>query len=267
MNLSKRFSACLALLAATLALSPIASADTITATLTSMALPNYATGDVYAYGSNVGDAAVGGILWQGDPGNSDPALQGAFVTYCIDITHDINFGGSYQFTEESLGDALSDSSAQNNPNAVTQITDLFAADFPGAAVTGVPDDTTTEAAFQLAIWNIIYNSPTSPTAVPQNGTATASIFAIDGGFSDPAAVALANTWLANLGPSSNTPLLTGLAAYQGSQGQVYIGGFAPNANPNDSPVPATSVVYGVLGLVGACTLWNASRRRTTVVTL
>jgi hypothetical protein len=242
-------------------MAPLASAGSIvTATLTSMALPSVDVGNLYAYGSYVGESAVGGILWQGSPTNTDPVFQGAFVAYCIDITHDISFGGTYQFQETDLASALSASSPQNNPNAVNQIDDLFASDLPGSAVTGVPDNATTEAAFQLSLWNIIYNAPTSPTAIPLDSGA-ANIFALDNSWADTSALALAHTWLSNLGPTSNSPILTGLAAYSGSQGQVYIGGFTNSGNPANVLVPASPVAAGVLGLLGACALVRGARRR------
>ena len=112
----------------------------------------------------------------------------SFTTYCIDLYEFINFGTT--FTDYSVVAGASHVFA-NNANANTDIGKLYA---EGNAV----NSATTQAAFQIAIWEIAYETTgaynlNSGSAKFSGGTAGTS-----------GALALATSWLGALATTTNT---------------------------------------------------------------
>jgi hypothetical protein len=96
-------------------------------------------------GSDNGDVFAGQIGWtvtKALPANID--IPSSFYTYCIDITHNIGVGGTYNFDVESL----SDSSFVGSEAAA--INDLYARDY------SVSPSSDQAAGFQAAIWTLLF---------------------------------------------------------------------------------------------------------------
>jgi hypothetical protein len=244
-----------------LGLARLASATTITAELTGMHLPNADTGNIY-YNSDGGDAYVGAIGWDGSAYGNPSPFNGNFDTYCIDLTHDIYIGGTYQFTEDTSSTAVQtalmenagDGSAAAN-EAAALITKLYETDYPGSTKS-IPENSTDEAAFQLSIWNLIYNP--SLTSIPSSG----QVFTVAANFGDQNAITLANSWLKNL--SSTPPVMDTLYALDtvgGSQGQVYLDATVALEAFEPPVVPMPMAVYEGIALMAALAATSIVRRR------
>jgi hypothetical protein len=204
---------------------------------------NTDTGDVYYNTSGV-DAYIGALEWngtgQGNPSNTP--FTGTFDTYCIDMTHDFS-GGTFQFVYTDILTALTGSQATNpgtiTSNTVLNLEKLYSVDLPGGGVSFPTDNAKDEAAFQLAVWSIIYNP--GLTSIPTYPT-VGDIFTIGTNVSS-AAVTQANTWLAGLSSINSQGQLVGLEAYMGSQGQAYLVSVS-------SPVPLPRSLFAGLLLFG-----------------
>lgn len=125
-------------------------------------------------------------------GGFNALLDGSthLLTYCIDLYQHINFNTSY------TGDYTQVNGSEHlfaNTRAYNDIGRLFSA---GHEV----NDATEQAAFQIAIWELAYE--TSPTGYDV-GSGSAMFF---GGTADNGALALANSWLSTLGQTNNVNL-------------------------------------------------------------
>jgi hypothetical protein len=205
-------------------------ATMVTATFNGEDIANPVTGYVPVNGSPV-DVYISGLSWTGS-GNSDPAFNGSFTTYCIDLTHEINPNNPYTFTEDaSLSDIV-------GATAAAQISTLYSNYDPGIVT---PDTPETEGAFQMAIWDILYNNG---APFPSDGS-TGSPFYVNSP-SDAGSVVLANNWLFSLGSlGSSNPSLVALATYEDSQGQVFLS----NSLEHDTVVPQPAMMNSSLLLL------------------
>lgn len=112
----------------------------------------------------------------------------SFETYCVDLYQTINFGAApyTEYVDVGLGHAFA------NSNAYADLGRLY-------ATAGVVDNAVAEAAFQIAVWEIAYESAGNAYNLA-SGAASFS----GGSAASSGALTLASGWLANLasgGPS------------------------------------------------------------------
>jgi hypothetical protein len=241
------------------ALAAAASAETITATVTGV--DPFVGGSVSLtdYGTITG-GAVSNTLWQGASDNSSP-FGGAFNTYCIDVIQDISIGGTYSFTEEPIQDAPKSSAFPSGTPTTgmgtvkaDEMEALFGVDYSKTVASSAFLD---REAFQLAVWNIIYDTDAS---VSQGA---GSFNALNDTGVDPGAIPLANTFLADaLNPDNQQYDMTNLIALVGQNGVqdqiAVISGSDVHISAVPTPAPGTAAAvllagYGVYS-------WRRSRR-------
>jgi hypothetical protein len=232
------------------AMPGLVRADTITAKLEN--LNPYVFGSVHLSGAGTVSGGIGNIIWQGASANPAP-FNGPFNTYCIDLLQDINFGGTYTFTTAPLQDAPQPGAypAGGPTNGMgtakaDEIEALFGVDY-GNTTTGDGKE-----AFQLAIWNIIYDTDASVST----GT-----FYVESGASSNV-IGIANGFLTDaLNPTNQKYDQTDLVALignNGAQDQIAINPLIPiNGNATPLPPEAASglLLFGVYGL----TRWRKRR--------
>jgi hypothetical protein len=162
-------------LACGLALAAEARADNVTFT-------GFAHGaETVNFSVTSADAAknASGFVWAGGFATVDGAAS--FVSYCVDLYQQIGFGELYP----EYG-APGTSHAFANSRAYTDLGRLY-------SVAGVVDTSVGEAAFQIAVWEIAYETATGPYSL---GGGAASF---SGGTADSSGALLqASHWLADL---------------------------------------------------------------------
>jgi hypothetical protein len=181
-------------------------------------------------GAATGSVNAGGFLASIDGGPS-------FMAYCIDLFQTISFGASFGDYKvvEGAGYPFA------NAHAADHLARLFSA---GHVVT----DAVTEAALQIAIWEIAYE--TSGSYALGSGSATFW----GGSAQNSGALALASSWLGNLGNLDGSMRIDVLASPT-HQDQVFATAgirLVPNAVPE--PATAALLLAGMIGL-------GAARRR------
>jgi hypothetical protein len=130
--------------------------------------------------SKTEDVSAGGFLTIDNGGPS-------FVSYCVDVYQTINFGAPPYPEYVPVGGAHSFA----NSNAYTDLSRLY-------AEAGVVADAVHEAAFQIAVWEIAYE--TTGTYSLSGGSASFS----GGTAASSGALTLASTWLSGLGGTGPT---------------------------------------------------------------
>jgi hypothetical protein len=154
---------------------------------------------------------------------------GILGTWCVDVFHFINIGGSYTYT---IGPLLTDNSGSSpgtsNPLSSTQIDQIGALAAYGDAVMLSSPSNLFSAALQAAIWDVEYGT-TATGSDPNFSTELSSI----------------NALLPSL------PVISGVQLYdQGSQGVFEAQGLVVIPPPERTvPEPATLALL-VLGLFG-----------------
>lgn len=146
----------------------------------------------------------------------------SITTYCIDLFQHVSLGGSYTNYTQVSGSAH----VFANTRAYSDIGRLFSA---GHEV----NDATEQAAFQIAIWELAYE--TSPTSYDV-GSGSARFF--DGSAAN-GALALANDWLTTLGQSNTFDVQ--VLESRSFQDQVF-------ANRVPEPSSAALCVAAIMGL-------------------
>ena len=136
--------------------------------------------DNFTYGpANVSVHVSGSFDYSGGVGGLSGTFDSAsFQTYCIDLYQDSYFGvtySNYQVIDLSAPTALS----------IGRLVTKY-----GAAV----NDADTSAAFQLALWEILYETPAANYSL-SSGSFTET--------ANPSVSNLANVWLSDLGTVSN----------------------------------------------------------------
>ena len=175
-------------------------------------------------GAATGSVNAGGFVASIDSGPS-------FIAYCIDLFQTISFGAS--FGDYKVVEGTSYPFA--NAHAADHIARLFSA---GHAV----NNAVTEAALQIAIWEIAYE--TSGSYALGSGSATFW----GGSAQSSGALALASAWLGTLGYVDGTMRLDVLASPI-HQDQVFATAgirLVPNAVPE--PATAALLLAAMIGL-------------------
>ncbi len=102
---------------------------------------------------------------------------GTLGTWCVDLFHDVNIGGSYTYTPGPLlTDNTGVSPATSNPLTSTQIQQIGALAAYGNALMQSAPTTWDSAAIQAAIWDVEYG--TTATGSANFNTALANIVAL-----------------------------------------------------------------------------------------
>jgi hypothetical protein len=160
----------------------------------------------FTLSNHSGAVSVGGFAgdWNGTP----------IDFWCIDVFHSFSLGSTY--TNDYVAAPYS------NP----RLSELFQADL-ASALTGPVN--VNSAAFQLAVWNIIYDNDNSVSG----GTWFAT--------GDAAAISLANSWLTSL-PSSSNVQLTSLTSTADPQHQQFV---TPGGPLQQVPEPSSIPLLGV----------------------
>jgi hypothetical protein len=148
--------------------------------------------------------AAGGLLASYGGGAS-------FKTYCIDLYESIGFGQTYTNFTPVAGAAH----AFTNASAYADIGKLFAEANPGSF-----DSTTKEAAFQIAVWELTYETSGKYDLSTGNAKFSGGTAATSG------ALTLASTWLnglSNVSAGRSVSVLESVASGSmvGHQDQVY----------------------------------------------
>ena len=243
---------CLAV-AGLLGLGRIARAETVTAKLTG--LDPFAGGDLSLNGSPISGDGVGELEWDGTGlGNSSP-FDGPFTTFCIDLNEIIQFNNVYSFALNPTISTAPKATAYpggglTGPMGLTkaaELQELFGSHFAG--LSGDPDKL---QAFQLSVWNIIYDNDASVS----NGD---GLFYVTGGI-DSTAIGDANSWLNeaitdvgnNTGPR-NTQLVALMGIDQSNsspfpQDQIVIDTNINTGVPLPSSALGGTMLLAILGL-------------------
>jgi len=139
----------------------------------------------------------------------------SFTSYCVDLYQSIGFGSTYtDYTVAAPG-----AHAFANSNAYADLGRLF-------ATAGVIGDALHEAAFQVAVWEIAYETGASYNLGSGVAFFTASADVIN----------LASSFLANLGTGSSRPI--GVLESRGQQDVI----FAPVPEPSEIALMLTGLV-------------------------
>jgi hypothetical protein len=174
--------------------------------------------------SYVGPVKAGQFNWQ-RTGGTFSGLQGNFATFCIEIQQSLNPGSNYTFDVNTVANAPLPMnmplSAPMGAVKAGKIAELYGRHFASLSTN---DD---YAAFQIAIWDIIYDG---------GDTVSTGIFrAINFG----AALAQADAFIASI--DGTGPMFAGLGALSSDdfQDQIFV------------PTPGSMALLGIGGLVAA----------------
>jgi hypothetical protein len=222
----------------------VSHAETITAMPTSIDPADYGT--VFLDGVNIdgpGGAGVGSVTWLGSSANAAP-FNGVFIAYCIDLPQSISLNNSFTYTVTPLAGAPQAGAYPNPPGGMgaakaNEIDILYGKDYMSTLGGAAADD---RAAFQLAIWNIVYDTDASVS--PTDGM----FYAETGGGVSSAMLALANGFLADaFNPANQSFAASNIVALLGSNGeqdQIVIN--SPSFIPQASiPAPAAALPAGI----------------------
>jgi hypothetical protein len=261
-------------------------AETITATLGSLTPNVYPTVEVTYNGGANHTQVTGGagqINWvNGSTSNptNDSNFTPNFSTYCIDLLQDINFGHQYIYDTAILASgapqpgAYLDKSGLTSPMGAVRAGDiqkLYDLHFGDTLGTTAASDVN-KTAFQLAIWNLIYdvsgvsNVPgqTAPDQFVDSGSG--NFFVVSGVSSS--VLSTADSWLAdvfNLSKIDNHFWnVEALIGENGAQDQVYAT-LTTGGGQGFAPLPPT--VFGGFALLGALAIVRFRQSKSRLVTV
>lgn len=222
-------------LALLLAGSATARAENVTITLVNP-LPSLSF--QYKLGGSDGSASAGGLHWH-NPGGSG-GLPTDFVTFCDELTQHIGLGGTYTYVKAQVQDTPFPGPGSPTPgfgmgDAKANLVRELWGTFRNLAV-----DPTTEAAFQIAIWEIVNDTGLDLGAGNFQARYSGPL---------PAQVTQAQTWLSSLGKGLPGHSLSN-ELFALSSGDVQDQLFS-------TPVPPGIVLLGL----GGCGLLLGFRRR------
>lgn len=240
-----RVSVATAALALLLAGLPRAAADTINLTLNSGG-PSVSL----TYNGTAETVGGGPFTWtQSSPLNSNyPTGAKGITTYCIDLDHFIKTGNTYQY---SVSTNLATAPTIGNDAAkITAINELFKEDYTTSF-----QSSANEAAFQLALWKLLYDGPSNLSF--SSGKVQASSSSTE----QAAANLLANLGQTKVNEMSGYELaaLVSTNSQYPAQGQIMVIPTPPPPHGVPAPPAVMLAGIGVLALLGRAR-WN---RRTT----
>jgi hypothetical protein len=237
-----------------LSISTFAKAETVTALLTSV--DPFMQADLYNNGTTINNDVVGELVWNGaGQGNSAP-FDGTFTTFCLDLVQSISTNNVIPYTL-TLQPALDQA-----PKAIAggpmgsfkslEMKNLYALHFSGLSTT---DDL---QAFQLSIWNILYDTDT------QVDSGSGTFYVIDN--VDGTAIAEADAWLGQAFLAANTlsgPFQSNVDALIGDVGvqdQIVPGPTAGSGVPIPKSALSGGALIAGLGLARILRSRSAARR-------
>jgi hypothetical protein len=218
---------------ATFGVGSVAKADVLT-TFTGTAPAS--TSNTTAFGTTVNGMPVGAFNFANST-SSDPRIGSSFKSFCADYFQPVIASNTYNYSVVSAGD-LPD--IGGDATKLGRVQELFNR-FYNTAVAGNAD---TGGAFQLALWELLYDGAGTTGLTTGNFTAT-------GG----ANVTIANNWLSTIddpNAASPTDNLT-LVGLFNATAQDQLTAVPSQVNP--IPAPAGVVLVAIGGLV------MAARRR------
>jgi hypothetical protein len=194
---------------------------------------------------------TGRINWTIQSNNNYKGSLGAvgspLSTYCIDITHSVTTGSAYTYNiDPALGADTQVIQGGFTQSQVDHLSELYGKYYSDAGTSNLK-----AAAFQLAVWDIVYNDSLIQNDGTISGTAafTFSYNSNDAGFSTANANALPGqitTYLKDLGSDPKADLRV-LDSTSGNQNQLVLA----------APEPSSLVLAGI----GAAGLVGLARRR------
>jgi hypothetical protein len=207
-----------------------------TAQADTVSVPSYAFGAPLAVTVNVTGVTAGTVDEGAGAFNTSVNGGASFLSYCIDLTQPVSVGGP---SDSSYTRVAGGSYSFANPAAATSLSKLFT--FAGSLV----NSNATSAAFQMAVWEIIYEAPGNVYSMG----AGKAVFGVQDA-RETATLTLADSWLNALSTTPATAPISILASAN-SQDLVYGGATAP------IPEPSTYALM-IAGLAG---LGFVARRR------
>jgi PEP-CTERM motif len=185
-----------------------AQADTVS-------LPDYKFGSL-AVEVNVAGVTNGTVNASAGAFETSVNSGASFLSYCLDLLQPAPLNGSASGYSAVAGASYSFA----NPNAAADLSKLFTV--ASSQVNNIP----TSAAFQLAVWEIVYEAPTNAYSM---GSGKA-VFGVQDSREAPT-LALANTWLNALSSTPATAPISILAS-AANQDLIYGGATAPIPEPS-----------------------------------
>lgn len=224
----------LAGVAAALAMAASASAGTVIATFNSVS-PSVNVNYVSPVGS--GSTTAGVFNWTRTGGTHVGSPAGNFSSFCIELNQNVAFSSSYTFNIQALKDSPSPGLPVPGPLGMgaTKASDLKKL---WAAYRNSIVDNTTAAAFQVAVWEIVYEASTNYSVSNGNGAFY---------LTNQAAVRnQANAWLSSLGSLTAEANLAAMSS--------------PSVQDQLVLVPTPPAVLAGAGLMGAVAVKQIRRR-------
>ncbi len=179
------------------------------------------------------------------------AVGSAFTTFCIELTQDINPGGTYTYNLVNLANAPKPGSPKGvgtngmGATKATEIEDLWTLDYGSIAHSSNPN--INAAAFQLAIWKIEYDWGDSNYDNFSAGNFQASGASSDGS----SAVTLAAKWLKTLYNTNPTSVsAANLIALDSLSYQDQVMALPPTPTPVPPTFYLTAIGAATLALYG-----------------
>lgn len=231
--------------------APRAAADTVNLTFDSTTAAAAVTVTYNAgAGSQTTSTTPGPYYWHPTGGPLNSQFPATTVGFCVELTQPISVGGAYTYEVKTVEQAVGAAKA-------AQFAKLWGAHYNPAWASSGFTGTVASTAFQLALWELVYDGPSNLNLAANN-------FKVPGAnlSNTSTAAGLAKSWLDGLAaqPASvfdtkyGGQRLVWLSSASAQDQLAMIPAFVP---PNPVPGPAGAM----LGLVGVGMCWAARRRR------
>jgi len=199
------------------------------------------TFDLHRGATTQQDIRTGGFAGTWDNGGGGGAQ--AIFFWCFDLDHFCTFGSTYtnDYHETTVDTYLSDTGFAPDATLDLQLRQLFQ-----EAAGHAQDNGDTSAAFQLAVWNLLYDSDLSVTTNP------APFWANDPHPVSSTALTQANTWLAGLsGYTGAGWTIRVLESTSRDRHQSFIiGDNTPRLVPEPAPLALCALAFAAMLLAG-----------------
>ncbi|HXD88920.1 MAG TPA: hypothetical protein VN641_20690 [Urbifossiella sp.] len=211
----------------------------------------------------------GPYYWQESNAPAGSPFPNPTTTFCVELTQHISTGNTYTYTETPLA-----STPGVNATEATLISELWGAHFNTAWESSSFTGSSASTAFQLALWELVYDSGSNLSLTSGNMKVTSA---------DSTTVALAQSWLNGLSSLPSNEFATNFAGSQlvwlsnsYKQDQLTMlplppsppppppGGSPPPPPPPPPPNGVPGPSGALLGLIGVGSFLTRSLRRRTV---